>query len=325
LKLQEMPFENLPPTQGLYTHFSGVRRLEDIPVFSSGETSPYPIDDAAVHHVFDGGWVWVLRFNNGITSAGVAATDPLADELRFAEGAPAWERLLHRLPTLAEQFREAKPQFPFVHAPRLSFRSEAIVGERWALLPSAAGFIDPLLSTGFPLTLFGVDRLARAIEGDWDSACFRERLQVYSTQTSCELLAAERLIAALYANMKEFDLFTSLSLLYFAAASFAEAARRLGRPELAGSFLLYDHAGFGPQSRSCLEQAMKPLNPTQKAQLVEKTQQTIEPVNVAGLGVPGRRNWYPVDANDLLSAAGKLGVSEKEIEQLLKRSGFWSE
>src|SRR5206468_943554 len=83
--------------------------------------------------------------------------------LRFAEGAPAWERLLQRLPTLAEQFREAEPQFPFVHAPRLSFRSGAIVGERWALLPSAAGFIDPLLSTGFPLTLFGVDRLARAI------------------------------------------------------------------------------------------------------------------------------------------------------------------
>jgi len=191
LKLQEMPFENLPPTQGLYTHFSGVRKLEDIPVFSSGETSPYPIDDAAVHHVFDGGWVWVLRFNNGITSAGVAATDPLADELRFAEGAPAWERLLQRLPTLAEQFREAEPQFPFVHAPRLSFRSGAIVGERWALLPSAAGFIDPLLSTGFPLTLFGIDRLAKAIEGDWDSARFRERLQVYSTQTSYELLAAE--------------------------------------------------------------------------------------------------------------------------------------
>jgi len=34
--------------------------------------------------------------------------------------------------------------------------------------------------------------------------------------------------------MKDFPLFTSLSLLYFAAASFTETARRLGRPELAG-------------------------------------------------------------------------------------------
>jgi FADH2 O2-dependent halogenase len=46
------------------------------------------VDDAALHHVFDGGWVWVLRFNNGITSAGVAATDAIAQELRFEDGAP---------------------------------------------------------------------------------------------------------------------------------------------------------------------------------------------------------------------------------------------
>jgi FADH2 O2-dependent halogenase len=325
LKLREAPFENLPPTQGLYTHFSGVRRLEDIPVFVSGETPPYPIDDAAVHHVFDGGWIWVLRFNNGITSAGVAATSALADELRFAEGAQAWQRLLQRLPSVAEQFSEAEPQFAFVHAPRLSFRSEAIVGERWALLPSAAGFIDPLLSTGFPLTLLGVERIAKAIERDWDSAGFEDRLQVYAAETGNELLAAERLIAALYANMREFDLFTSISLLYFAAASFSEAARRLGRQDLAGSFLLYDHTDFGPQYRSCLQQAMRSPNPAQKAKLVEQIQQAIEPVNVAGLGAAERRNWYPVDANDLMGAAGKLGTTEKGIEQLLQRSGFWLE
>ncbi|MEK6302950.1 MAG: tryptophan 7-halogenase [Acidobacteriota bacterium] len=325
LKLREAPFENLPQTQGLYTHFSGVRRLEDIPVFSSSETPPFHVDDAAVHHVFDGGWVWVLRFNNGITSAGVAATGELADELRLAEGARAWKRLLRRLPSVAEQFSEAEPQFPFVHAPRLSFRSEAIVGEGWALLPSAAGFVDPLLSTGFPLTLLGVERIAKAIESDWDSVRLEDRLQVYAAQTGNELLAAERLVAALYANMKEFDLFTSISLLYFAAASFSEAARRLGRQDLAGLFLLCDRTEFGPRYRSCLEQAMRPLTPAQKAKLVEQIQQTIEPVNLAGLGAAERRNWYPVDANDLMGAAGKLGVTEKEIEQLLQRSGFWPE
>lgn len=174
LNLSERPFTNLPATHGLYTHFTGVRRLKDILVDATGETPPYPIDDAAVHHVFDGGWIWVLRFNNGLTSAGVAVTDELARELHLAEGAPAWKRLLQRLPTVASQFTEADPQLPFIHAPRLSFRSEAILGERWALLPSAAGFIDPLLSTGFPLTLLGVARVAEAIERSWGSADFGE-------------------------------------------------------------------------------------------------------------------------------------------------------
>ena len=42
------------------------------------EPPPYPIDDAAVHQVFPGGWIWMLRFNNGLTSAGAALTDPAA-------------------------------------------------------------------------------------------------------------------------------------------------------------------------------------------------------------------------------------------------------
>jgi FADH2 O2-dependent halogenase len=153
LKLPEAPLENLPPRQALFSHFSGVRRLSDISDVSGGDTLPYPVDDAALHHVFDGGWIWVLRFNNGITSAGVAAQDELANVLNFEEGAPAWDRLLERLPTVAAQFEGAQPLIPFVHAKRLAFRSGETVGARWALLPSAAGFIDPLFSTGFPLML----------------------------------------------------------------------------------------------------------------------------------------------------------------------------
>ena len=50
------------------------------------EIPPYPIDDAAVHHVFPGGWIWILRFSNGLTSAGVAASDALADARRLRPG-----------------------------------------------------------------------------------------------------------------------------------------------------------------------------------------------------------------------------------------------
>jgi FADH2 O2-dependent halogenase len=108
LNLPDVPLERLPPTQGLYTQFEGVRRLEDMGIPSNGETPPYPVDDAAMHHVFDGGWIWVLHFNNGITSAGVSATDELAERFRFSDGAPAWSRLLQHLPTVAEQFEAAR-------------------------------------------------------------------------------------------------------------------------------------------------------------------------------------------------------------------------
>ena len=113
-------------------------------------------------------------------------------------------------------------------------------------------------------------------------------------------------------------LFTALSLLYFAAASFTETARRLGRPHLAGAFLLSDHPWFGPRARACCERALESPDP----ELIEEIHRVIEPVDVAGLGDRRRRNWFPVKAEDLLGAADKLHATTDEIEDLLRRSGF---
>ena len=49
----------------------------------------------------------------------------------------------------------------------------------------------------------------------------------------------------------------------------------------------------------------------------------IEPIDVAGLGDGSRRHWYPAKATDLLNSAHKLGASRTDIEELLKRCGFW--
>ncbi len=322
LRLSEANVPGYPATQAIYSHFSGVRRLEGTQFSRTGDAAPYPIDDAAVHHVFEGGWVWVLQFNNGITSAGVAATDECASLLHFTEGAAAWGRLIDSIPALNYQFSGSKAQRPFTHIPRLSFRSARIAGEHWALLPSAAGFIDPLLSTGFPLTLLGISRLAEIIARDWDTPRFARRLQEYAAQTDAELLATSRLIAGLYANMNNFSVFIALSLLYFAAASYAEAARRLGKSHLASSFLLCDHPTFGPQCNRLCQRSQEVLTSAESEVLIHDILAVIEPFNVAGLGRAGRRNWHPVEAGDLLESAGKLEASQEEIRAMLRRCGF---
>lgn len=322
LGLNEIEFPGYPHTQGLYSHFSGVRRMEGSSDSRTDELPPYPIDDAAVHHVFDGGWVWVLQFNNGVTSAGVATTDELASRLGFSDGAKAWERLLDLIPALTRQFRTARAERAFVHIPRMAFRSSAIAGRRWALLPSAAGFVDPLLSTGIPLSLLGVARLVEIIDQDWGTKRFDERLRGYAAQTDRELVATAHLIASLYANMSNFPVFVSLTLLYFAAASFSETVRRLGKPHLGSSFLLCEDAVFGPACVRLLQRARRSLTEQEAAELTSDILEAIEPFNVAGLGRRERRNWYPVDADDLVNAAGKLGASRGEVFALLQRCGF---
>jgi tetracycline 7-halogenase / FADH2 O2-dependent halogenase len=323
LEIPELELPDFPATQALFSHFTGVGQIADGVLRDPSDKPPYPVDDAAVHHVFEGGWIWVLKFNNGVTSAGVAATDELAERLRFSEGEAAWQRLLDLLPPVKEQFAPAKANRPFTHMPRVAFRSKHITGKRWAMLPSAAGFVDPLLSTGFPLTLLGVSRLAELIERDWDSPRFLGRLNTYAIQTNSELVNTGRLIANLYATMDRFPLFVSLSMLYFAAASFSEAARRLGKTHLAGSFLLGDNEHFHAAALRCFEYARQALIESEMCSVAHKVMQAIAPVNIAGLGKAARQNWYPVDADDLLNAAGKLESTKEEITQMLEQCGFW--
>jgi FADH2 O2-dependent halogenase len=317
--LPEDAFPDFPRTQAIHTHFSNVALFGGN---SAQDVPPYPPDDAALHHVFHGGWIWVLRFNNGLTSAGAAVTNALADRLRLGDGGAAWDRLLDLLPSVREHFAGARAELPFVHAQRLSFLAGTIAGQRWAMLPSAAGFVDPLLSTGFPLTLLGIARLGEIIAQDWDSPRFAQHIDAYAVQTRKEVLASARVIGALYATMSNFPLFMSISFLYFAAASFAETARRLDKPQLAPSFLLCDHPIFGPACERLCRQALQVRTETESADLRVAILHTIEPFNVAGLGKAQCRNWFPADARDLLEGAEKLCASEGEIRSLLQRCGF---
>jgi tetracycline 7-halogenase / FADH2 O2-dependent halogenase len=303
LQLEESPLPGLPATESLYSHFTGVSRTE-----TSSAGVPYPVDDAAVHHIFDGGWVWVLRFNNGITSAGVVATRALAAELALSEGEAAWQRLLARVPALEAQFKYAIACQPFRYMPSVSFRSRMIAGDCWAMLPSAAGFVDPLLSSGFALNLLGIERLAEFIGGAGG-------LLSYAEQTESDLLAVSRLIGALYATMGNFPAFTAVSLLYFAAVSFSETAFRLGRPELALGFLL-------PGAENLLERAHMLRDAAGTRAFTDDVLRVINPFNLGRFGDPAMENRYPVRAEDLLEARSKLAVNREEIVAMLERTGF---
>ena len=222
----------------------------------------------------------------------------------------------------AEIFGSARAVVPFIHQPRLAFQSGVVSGRNWALLPSAAGVVDPLLSTGFPLTLLGVIRLARCCNRHWQRPSFRSGLDDYAHLTTLELETTARLVGALYATMDRFDLFKELSLLYFAAASFSETARRLGKPHLADAFLLCRHPGFARQLEQICFAARQSLGAREALNLRESIHEAIEPIDVAGLADNSRHPWYPATTADLLRSAPKLGSTELEIAAMLQKCGL---
>lgn len=265
--------QHFPETEALFAHFRSVERID----FAHPEL-PYPVDDAAVHHVFEAGWIWVLRFNNGMTSAGVAAKKGFGLE----EGEPSWRRLLEKLPSVKRLFANATAVTPFYYQPKVAFHSRICAGPNWALLPSAAGFVDPLFSTGFVLTLLGISRLAEGID-----------LREYERVTFEELNAAGELVSAAYSAFGDFEQFADISRIYFVAAVWAETKRRLGHKP--PQFLLCDDAKF---------------------------RGNIEAYDLAGLTDRSRRNWHPALASDLLASAKKIGASQEELRAMLRRCGF---
>ena len=332
LRLGEESLEGLPHREALFTHFSGVKRWEDCVAATNGlpteksrcvqdlsaAAPPFPPDDAALHHVFPGGWMWVLRFNNGITSAGLSVDPEIAVRFHLAEGAAGWGRMLRQLPSVADQFGEAIPVHPFVHMPSVAFCCPQSVGHRWALLPSAMGFLDPLLSTGFPLTLLGIRHLAELLEQD--TVPNRKMLALYSATIRADLEVAAELVGALHHNFGRPAVFRSLSMLYFAAASYSETAIRLNKPGLAPGFLLRGRTEFREKIRGLFLQSR--LETIQEADFQKSVQSTIDPINVAGLEEPRKRNWYPVQLEDLYNNRGKVDASCKEIEEMLQRCGI---
>ena len=321
LRLGEAILPDYPATSSLYCHFTGVEKYADV-CGHDNSAVPFPIDDAAVHHIFEGGWMWVLRFNNGWTSAGIAATRAASDRLHLYHGEPAWHRLLDQLPLVKKQFAKAKPATPFKYLPTLPFCSDSITGDGWALLPATAGFVDPLLSTGFPLTLLGIQRLAVVLDKQASPSHLSDRLSTYAYQTSRELLATASLIGGLYNSMGNFSKFRSLSLLYFAAASYSETARRLGKPELADSFLLSNDPIFARAFDRLLMLAREDSSGSQQDALERAIHKLVDQYDVAGLCKRPQNNYYPVSADDLYQAALKLGATASDIDQLLDRSGF---
>ncbi len=313
LGLGEEPLAGMPATRAVFSHFRGVARWDAL--HPTGDGAPFPPDDAALHHVFPGGWIWVLRFNNGITSAGAVLQQGLASELGADTPWGVWRCLLDRLPSVAAQFAPSQPVREAVRVEPLPFRTSRVTGSRWVLLPAAAGFVDPLLSTGIPLTLLGVQRL-----GAWLAAGQPlERLDAYAVDTLADLDAVAALMGALHAVIGRPAAFQSLTHLYFAAASFSETARRLGRPGLAPGFLLREHPVFGHD----WSRRLAALPGLSDGAIGAAVREWIRPVNIAGLADDRRGNWYPALASDLHAAADLLGgASRGEIDAMLARAGF---
>lgn len=210
--------ENAPPMQSnlrsMFTHFVGVRPYEEAIAGPERHGSPTHLGQGTLHHVFDRGWLWIIPFDNQPFS-----TNPLCSVgLQFDAGkhGPAgdpeteFRRFLADYPSTARHFEGAARVREWTVAPRLNYNSREAVGDRYALLGHAAGFVDPLFSRGLAITFESVNRLAPAIlraarEDRWR----KEGFAGYARYIREAVRVNDRLVANSYRAFRSFPLWNA--------------------------------------------------------------------------------------------------------------------
>ena len=242
-----------------------------------------------VHHVFPGGWIWSCEL---ATASRVPVSLP-SRAVSTSKDGTGWENCWTACPRCANSSHTPgqrclhpcrEPAVPFRHsgwsqvgAHALRGRVRRSVAFDWLPYSSA--------SSAWPVMKHLTHRSPPETPRDSDAARSGSRGATHRGALPQHGSPA---------------IFNALTLFYFAAASFTESARRLGKPDLAGAtFLLGDHPRFAPAFDLCVDLALQRADPTA---LVKQVLTAIEPDRHRRASDLSRRNSYGVFASDLRDA-----------------------
>ena len=307
----------------VFSHFTGVGSVPGVvPGLPRG---PYPDEWAAVHHLTDEGWMYSLQFDHGVTSAGFALTPRGIVRLgSTSQPDRLWAALLDRYPTIGAVFANATPVMPIRFIPAIQHRLTHAAGKRWAMLPHAYAFVDPLFSTGIAWSLRAIERLAGMFERHAGSRVVpnADALDRYERMLTLEADQIDHMVAAAYEAMAHFDLFAAHAMLYFATVSFAEVKQRLApSDDVAWSgFLGVGDTVLESLPRESFQRLRRITrgegevgSAEERRRYLEWATSAIATRNVAGLADPARHNLYPVDLDVLIERHSLLGMGRDQL------------
>jgi flavin-dependent dehydrogenase len=120
-------------------------------------------------------WFWIIPLKGDRTSIGIVceAEDFKKSKLSAEE---FFDRALAEQPTMQERIGQGRRVSQVYSAADFSFRNDRLVGDRWLLAGDAAGFIDPVFSSGVFLAVFAGEKAADALVEILDKPRRRRRL-----------------------------------------------------------------------------------------------------------------------------------------------------
>lgn len=296
LSLREEPTRLRTRSRSIFNHFDGLLPYDETipPEHLPGLSRRW--HDGTLHHVFDGGWFWIIPFGNHEGSdnrlASIGVTLDLDKHPRPSGLTPEEEfrAIARRFPSVERHLENVEPVRHWIGTDRLQYSSNRAVGDRFVLLSHAYGFVDPLYSQGlvstFELIHALAARLLPALEDD-DLTAVRfadlDRLQ------RAQLDANDLMVSCSYRAMAAFPLWNAWIQLWLASVL-------MGDTWIFRSCL--HHLAAGEEAFAHLE---GPERPVAKAPFADRLQALIE----RGEELLGR-----FEAGELTAEAAAAGIRQ---------------
>lgn len=218
LKIQGDQLATPLKSRSIFTHFRDIGDFEEVLKASPSfvDRSPVPRCRATQHHCFEGGWIWFIPFDDGVTSVGVNLDMDLFPMNTKDASEEFWE-IVSRYPIVHDLLKGREVVRPFVKTGRLQFLNEQMVGDRWAMLPASAYGLDAWFSTGLAVSFIAIHRLAEILHNDvFPKRRFERSVLInYEEALKKEFNHVSKMVHGIYKSFKHFDVFKHYGFLCF--------------------------------------------------------------------------------------------------------------
>ena len=206
--------------------------------------------NGTLHHIFDGGWLWVIPFNNTTESRNPIASVGLQFDMRNRKKSPSSSdviKLINSIPDVQQQFKNAKVVRPWVSSPRIQYTSNSCTGKRWSILPHTYGFVDPLYSRGLCFSFDGIKALAPILLQAFDNKDFSlDQFKPLENLYKKLLHHNDELVYGSYLSFKDYKLWKSWYSIWNLSTRLGEWPTMISarKDDISDSFFKSDHKGL---------------------------------------------------------------------------------
>ena len=149
-------------------------------------------------------WFWMIPLTPTRMSIGVVMDTKTFRAMKLPAEA-ALEKCINEQPMVLERMTRAERVSPVYSAGDYSYRNAKLFGDRWLLAGDAAGFIDPVFSSGVFLAIMSAEKAADALDEILTDESKKHRLfKDYSRRVNHVMDVYLTFVTSWYRHGKEF-------------------------------------------------------------------------------------------------------------------------